>query len=446
MNKEVLVFQGPVSSRSGYGDHSRDLVRSLIAMDRFDIKIIDMPWGMCPRNALYDKDNDIVSLFLREQLTKQPEVFVQVSVPNEFQPVGKYNIGITAGMETNMVHQDWLMGCNRMDRIIVPSNHSKRTFLTSQYDQMNPQTNEKVGILKIEKPIDVLFEGIDTNIFKKIDKKQIPTKLNDELSNIKENFCFLFVGHWLSGTPGQDRKDIFGLIKTFFEAFKGSCRNCSSAKMPALILKTSGATFSVIDRQDILDKIDIVKKEYEGYKNMPNVYLLHGDLTQEEMNGLYNHPKIKAHVSFTKGEGFGRPLLEASVSAKPVIASNYSGHVDFLGLNSPLLPGGLTKVHPSAVMEKMILAEASWYTIDYGYAQKLLKDIYKNYKKYIPNARKQAYFSNTNFSMAEMNDRFIQIMTDNIPKMMELKLPNLKGENGSPKLKLPKLKKLELEK
>ena len=446
MNKEVLVFQAPVSSRSGYGDHSRDLVRSLVAMDRFDIKVIDMPWGMCPRNALYDKDSDIVSLFLKEQLTKQPDIFIQVSVPNEFQPMAKYNIGITAGMETNMVHQDWLIGCNRMDRIIVPSNHSKRTFLTSQYDQMNPQTNEKVGILKIEKPIDVLFEGVDTNIFKKIDKKQIPPTLNDELSAIKENFCFLFVGHWLSGIPGQDRKDIFGLIKTFFEAFKNSCINCSSAKYPALILKTSGATFSVIDRQDILDKINIIKGEYEGHKNLPNVYLLHGDLTQEEMNGLYNHPKVKAHISFTKGEGFGRPLLEASVSAKPVIATNYSGHVDFLSLNSLLLPGGLTKVHPSAVMEKMILPEASWYTIDYGYAQKLIKDIYKNYKKYIPNARKQAYFSRTNFSMAEMNDRFVQIMTDNIPKMMELKLPKLKGESGLPKLKLPKLKKLELEK
>ena len=164
------------------------------------------------------------------------------------------------------------------------------------------------------------------------------------------------------------------------------------------------------------------------------------------MNGLYNHPKVKAHISFTKGEGFGRPLLEASVSAKPVIASNYSGHIDFLSLNSPLLPGGLTKVHKSAVMEKMILAEASWYTIDYGYAQRLIKDIYKNYKKYIANARKQAYFSRTNFSMAEMDERFIQIMTDNIPKMVELKLPELKGENGLPKLKLPKLKKLELEK
>jgi glycosyltransferase involved in cell wall biosynthesis len=436
MSKEVLLFEAPVSNRSGYGDHSRDLVRSLIKMDRFDIKIVDRPWGSCPRNALDHKDHDIISRFLNEQLAQQPDVFIQVSVPNEFRPVGKLNIGVTAGMETTIVHQEWIQGCNRMDRIIVPSNHSQKVLLTSQYDQLDQQTNQRVGLLKVEKPIDVLFEGLDTNIFKKISPKEIPQLLNEELSNIKEDFCYLFVGHWLQGALGQDRKDIGGLIKTFIEAFK------DTNSKPALILKTSQATFSVIDREQILTKIKTIKSEYSHQDQLPNIYLIHGDLTQEEMNGLYNHPKVKVHVSFTKGEGYGRPLLEASVSAKPVIASNWSGHIDFLSLNSPLLPGGLTQVHPSAAWDKVILKEAQWYTVDYGYAKKLLKDTHKNYKKYLVNAKKQAYFSRTNFNMKDMDIKFKQIISDNIPKSVELKLPKLEGKNGLPKLKLPKLKKV----
>ena len=49
-----------------------------------------------------------------------------------------------------------------------------------------------------------------------------------------------------------------------------------------------------------------------------------------EMNSIYNHSKVKAMVSLTKGEGFGRPLLEFSLSQKPLIVSGWSGHMDFL--------------------------------------------------------------------------------------------------------------------
>ena len=55
-----------------------------------------------------------------------------------------------------------------------------------------------------------------------------------------------------------------------------------------------------------------------GGSNFPNIYILDGDFTNEEMNSIYNHPQVKAHVSFTHGEGFGRPLLEACISGKPL--------------------------------------------------------------------------------------------------------------------------------
>ena len=131
--KKSLYISCPASSRSGYGDHSRDLIHSLIAIDRFNVKILDQRWGDCPMDAL-DEDSEldgkIIELLVKEQsdIKGKPDVWIQVTVPNEFQPVGHYNIGITAGMETTMVHEDWIMGCNRMDMIIVPSEHSKSTF------------------------------------------------------------------------------------------------------------------------------------------------------------------------------------------------------------------------------------------------------------------------------------------------------------------------------
>ena len=106
MIKPNLIISAPASSRSGYGDHARDLIRSLIAMDKFSIEILDQPWGSCPRNAMPQEFSKMVI----PQLTAKPDIWIQVTVPSEFQKVGKYNIGITAGMETTMVSPEWLQG------------------------------------------------------------------------------------------------------------------------------------------------------------------------------------------------------------------------------------------------------------------------------------------------------------------------------------------------
>jgi|TARA_B100000073_G_C23710797_1_gene564195 glycosyltransferase involved in cell wall biosynthesis len=413
--KELLVFQGPLSSRSGYGDHARDLVRALISMDRFDIKIIDLRWGDCPRNALTTRDVDIASRIVTGNIDRQPDVFVQLSVPNEFNPVGKFNIGITAGIETTICSAQWLEGLNRMDLNIVPSQHSKDVFEKTFYDRMDNRTKQKVGELKCEKPIEVLFEGADLNIWKKTD--EISETVHTDLSTIPESFCFLHVGHWLQGVEGESRKDTGGMIRTFCNTFK------TGTKKPALILKTSSATFSVIDRENTLSKIRDIRNQIP---NAPNVYLVHGDMTPTELNSLYNHPKVKAHISFTKGEGFGRPLLEASLSGKPVIASNWSGHIDFLK-HSILLPGELKPVHPSVHWKDVILPEAKWFTINYNYASKVLKEVFKKYKDFIPSARKQRRHSIDNFSIDKMNSDFKTMVEKYIPKteQVEIKLPTL---------------------
>ena len=443
-SKPFLLFQGPVRSRSGYGDHTRDLLKSLIDMDLFDIKIAATTWGTCPETEL-SEDTPINKLLTSMILTnvhlpKQPDVYINCSVPNEFQPVGKYNIGITAGIETTICDASWIEGCNRMDLIIVPSEHSKNVFVNTIFDKMDQKTNKKISSLKLEKPIEVLFEGADTSIFKQLSQPQ--ETVHEQLKGISESFCFLYVGHWLDGKLGHDRKDTGMLIKTFLESFK------NKKNAPGLILKTSSATFSIIDRNIILDKVRALKKDMGD--RLPNIYVLHGDLTPVEMNGLYNHPKVKAHISFTKGEGFGRPLLEASISGKPVIASGWSGQVDFLHRqHSVLLPGQLQEVHKTARWDGVINKGSSWFYVDYQNAQRIMRDVYKSYKTYIPGARKQAFLSRSTFSLEKMTELFNNIIKKYVnltpaPEHVQLNLPKLKKTAPKPvgKLNLPKLKKV----
>ena len=422
--------------------------RGLISMDKFDIHINSMPWGNCPMNALNDKNpNDKVILdrvIQQQNLQRQPEVHIQISVPNEFTPLAKYNIGITAGIETTAPKPEWIQGMNKMDLNIVPSKFTKEVFEKTTYEQMDEKTNQKIGEVKVLKPIEVLFEGIDTNIYKKTDK--ISEEFNKEMNKISEKFAFLYTGHWLQGGLGEDRKDTGMLVKTFLESFKNHKRP------PALIMKTSGATFSIIDRNDILQKIEEIKKTVKG--NLPKIYVLHGDLTDEEMNEMYNHPKVKAHVSFTHGEGFGRPLLEASVSEKPVIAPNWSGHIDFLNKqNAVLLPGSLTKVPAASLPKEMHVEQAQWFTINYQYASQMLKSIFKSKKNFTFKAKKLAMYNRVSFSLDNMNKKFETMLDNYLPKFQEqaqsvnLKLPKLKkvGDDkpAEPtKMKLPKLKRV----
>jgi glycosyltransferase involved in cell wall biosynthesis len=433
--KPLFFISCPIDTYSGYGARSRDIVKALLKSDKYDIKIIPQRWGNTPFGFL-QADNPEHKQILdccwnQPQLPKQPDVWMQITVPNEFQPIGKFNIGLTAGIETTVCDPSWLEGLNRMNLNLVSSNHAKAVFEQSMFEQRDKnQNNQVVGNIKLEKPIEVLFEGVDTSIYQKIDAI-VGSEVGDVLDTIDEEFNYLFVGHWLQGELGQDRKDIGMLIKTFLETFKGK------KKKPGLILKTSSATYSVMDREEILEKINKIRI-HVGDKDLPNIYLLHGELEDGEVNELYNHPKVKAHVSFTKGEGYGRPLLESSISQKPVIVSNYSGHLDFLDTEmSTLLPGQITQIHPSAVVQNMLIPESGWFTVDYVKASETLEDVYKNYKNYLDGAKRQAYRSRTEFSLDKMGEKLIELIDEKIPKPIQLKLPQLK------KIELPKLKKVD---
>jgi len=444
MNKPVCLVTAPVATRSGYGAHSRDIIRALIKLDRYDVKIWNVRWGNCSMNALRSDDpNDtmIIDRMLQTpQLPKQPEIHIHIVIPNEFQPSGKFNIGITAGLEKTACPPDWLQGMNKMDMNIVPSNFVKDTMTHIAFDVQDDKTKQIKGQVKIEKPIEVLFEGVDTNIFKKTN--EFSTEFVDEIKQVEENFNFLYVGHWLQGSLGHDRKDTGMLVKVFLETFK------NMKNPPGLIMKSSGATFSILDREDMLDRIKQLKDTIKG--DLPNIYLLHGDFTDDEMNELYNHPKVKAHVNITHGEGFGRPLLEATISQKPVIASNWSGHIDFLPKSLAVLLGGsLENVPKDSFPDNMYVEGSQWFTVNYSEASAVMKEVHKNYKKYTLNAKKLAIVNKSKFSLDAMTKELGKLLDKYVPEFpeeVELKLPKLKKVNASsgppPKLKLPKLKKV----
>ena len=282
--------------------------------------------------------------------------------------------------------------------------------------------------------INQLIEKEELKMKKQVSKKDPRMKeLYELIDSIPNDFAFLFVGHWLQGDFGEDRKNISGLIRAFLDGFK------NKQNAPALILKTSGGAVSIVDRDAILSKIEIIKNSIDS-KVLPNIYLAYGDFDESEMNTLYNHPKVKAHVSFTKGEGFGRPLIEAAMTAKPIIASNWSGHLDFLSPEtSVLIDGQLTNVHPSAQWKGVINEGSQWFTVDYGKGIGYMKDVFKNYKIYLEKSRKTNHHIKTNFSFEAMKVKLSEYMSrvPEFPKQAQIKLPQLK------KIELPKLKKIE---
>jgi glycosyltransferase involved in cell wall biosynthesis len=430
--KPLVFISCPIDTFSGYGARSRDIALAIIKSNKYDVKILSQRWGATPFGFL-QQDNPDHKLILnciwgQPQLPKQPDCWIQITVPNEFQPIGKFNIGMTAGIETTVCAPQWIEGMNRMNLNLVSSEHAKKVFETSAFEEKNEQ-GHVLRSIKLEKPVEVLFEGVNTNIYQKIDAVN-DSEVWDIIDDINEEFNFLYVGHWLQGEIGQDRKDTGMLVKTFLETFK------NKKQRPGLILKTSAGNYSIMDRDSMLEKIRQIEELVDG--DLPSIYLIHGELSDGEINELYNHPKVKAHVSFTKGEGYGRPLLEASLSQKPVIASSYSGHLDFLDPEmSILLPGEITQIHPSAVVQDMLIPESGWFTVNYDKASETLEDVYKNYKKYVDGAKRQAYRSRTEFSLEKMSEKLISIIDEKIPKLVQLKLPQLK------KIELPKLKKVD---
>jgi len=307
--KKKILLRGPLLTRSGYGEQARFALRSLRAHeDKFDIFIQPLEWGKTSWVNDLNEERDWIdqtiekSIFFIQQGGKF-DYSLQVTVPNEFEKIAETNIGYTAGIETTKVAPEWLEKSNIMDRLIVVSNHSKEVFEKTVYTAINQTTKEEIPYT-LQTPIDVV---------------NYPVKKYENLPelelDLEYNFNFLCISQM------GPRKNIPNLIKWFIREFKD--------EEVGLVIKTNVMKNSLIDRMSTTNNIkQILASESKDRKC--KIYLLHGDMTDEEIHSLYVHDKIKSFVSLTHGEGFGLPLFEAAYSGLPIVTVGWSGQCDFL--------------------------------------------------------------------------------------------------------------------
>lgn len=427
MNKPICILQSPLFTRSGYGDWSMAVAKSLLRYNKFDLQIVPTRWGGCPSKSELselqsDEERELFNKIIRQPIHKQPELFIQISIPNEFQTPAKYNIGMTAGIETTLPPGEWVEGLNRMNVNFVLSKFTKEGFSNINLVKQNPDgTKEDI---RSSKPMEIVNWGADTSVYKKTDTNV--ESVDKVLSSVKEEFNFLFVGQWTHNNGlYSDRKDIGMLVKTFLETFKGV------KNKPGLILKTNGVNFSKIDKHECLGKIDKIKSEVGG--DLPNVYLLHGELTDVEMNALFNHNKVKVHISFTHGEGYGHPLLLASLSGKPIMAPAWSGHLDFLDVDTTnLLCGDIKQISPGSA-NQWLRGDSSWFYVNYEKSKSKMFGIVENYDKLSVKAEKMRVKNSKKFDILEIDKQFHSMLDKYVPAFAV-----------EQRIILPKLKKIEL--
>tara|TARA_R110000824_G_scaffold60050_11_gene160915 strand:+ start:1486 stop:2661 length:1176 start_codon:yes stop_codon:yes gene_type:complete len=304
--KKVLV-RGPLLSQSGYGVHSRQLYRFCESQKDWNITTQVLPWGCTPWNVS-DEDED--GIYGRIMTASKPvdhkfDISFQIQLPHEWDhELAHFNVGVTAGVETDRCSPEWAdLHRKKMNLIIVPSSFTKRTF-----EKSSPEI--------FGTPIEVLPEAFFPDLL------QEPTE--DPLAELKTDNNILMVGTLTSDDPRADRKNLINSILWSMKALKDKSG-------VGIVVKTSRGRDTSIDRELVRKTLKQIKRASGiSEKRCPNLYMLHGPMTRQEMANLYKSPKICAYVSATRGEGFGLPLLEAAVAGLPIVATGWSAHTEFL--------------------------------------------------------------------------------------------------------------------
>ena len=385
MSKKLVVIKGPLLTQSGYGVHCRQVFKWLISREDFDVKCIVTPWGTC--SWILDSKNIIIQEIMKRSINDENQPFdisFQVQLPNEWNPfLAKQNIGITAAVETNTCNPDWVECCNRMDKVIVPSTFTKKVLVSTGADESN--------IKVIHESYPESFDSNENNdILEFLDK--IETKKN-----------FLILGQITGGNIFSDRKNLFNTIKAFIEAYKDN-------KDVGLIFKTNLGRNTKIDKGKTISLVKNLVKEV-GKGVFPKIYILHGKLSESQLKYLYSHEKVSYLLTATRGEGFGLPILEASSQGLPVIATNWSGHLDFMNLGSfTKLPYKLTEIHESRVDNKIFMKETKWAEVPYGQLRLFLKKAFDNYGKNKKNAKELSIKVKENFNFNKIKEDYNRLI------------------------------------
>ncbi len=345
ISMKTVVIRAPLLSYSGYGTHSRQIFKWLLTQNVNVITQV-VPWGMTSWMINPEHENGLVGEIMdrSKPLKTKADLSIQVQLPNEWDPsLAKRNVGVSAFVETDQCNPKWILNCNQMDMIVVPSEHVKTCI-------------QNTGSLNV--PLHVVPESYYDNIPA---KKELPLSLDTD-------FNFLLFGQLTGTNPYNDRKNIFNTIKWMCEEFKDDPN-------VGIVIKTNSGKNTKIDKV-VTEKLlkSLLKEVRTG--PYPKVHFLHGSLTQDEIASLYINKSIKALVSLTRGEGYGLPLLEAAVSGLPVIATNWSGHLDFLNKGKFVKVGySLQEIHKSRVDGRIFLPGMKW-------AEPVEKDVKERLRKF----------------------------------------------------------------
>jgi|TARA_R110000824_G_scaffold67379_1_gene174638 glycosyltransferase involved in cell wall biosynthesis len=405
MRKKIIV-RGPVLSRSGYGEQARFALRSLRKHeDRFDIFLINTQWGGTGWISQDDEERTYIDFLVKKtfhflQNKGRPDISLQITIPNEWEKIAPINIGYTAGIETTKIAPGWIEKSNLMDRIIVTSRHSKNTLINTSYQVLNQETQELVGSTSVKTPVEAVGYPV------KLTKKR-PVKLD-----LETDFNFLMVSQW------GPRKNTNNTIKWFVEKFKDN---------PDVGLVVKG----FIKNNSTMDKIssENMLRNLVGSDAKCKVYFIHGDMSDQEMIGLYSHPKIKCLISLSHGEGWGLPLYEASYTGLPIVTTNWSGQCDFLNMPVKQRKKGtknktekvmkpmigeveysLAPVQKEAVWDGVIQADSMWCYADKDSYHNILQDVVENYDKYKDIANKLKTWVKKEFEADKQYDAFANVV------------------------------------
>jgi glycosyltransferase involved in cell wall biosynthesis len=400
--RKKIILRGPVLSRSGYGEQARFALRSLRKHEeRFDIYLINTNWGATGWTAQDDEERQYIDFLVQKtfhytQNNGQFDMSLQVTIPNEWEKIAPVNVGYTAGIETTKIAPQWIQSSMLMDKIIVTSNHSKDTLLNTEYEAYDKNTNKSVGKVSVKTPTEVVGYPV-----KLTEKKDVELDLETD-------FNFLMVSQW------GPRKNTAASIQWFVEKFKDNPN-------VGLVVKGFAKNNST---SDCLRTEHMLKSTVDPEAKC-KVYLLHGDMSDQEMIGLYSHPKVKALVSISHGEGYGLPLFEAAYTGLPVVTTNWSGHCDFLNMPEKRRKKGSKKkteqymkpmfgsveytlgpIQKEAVWDGVLQADSMWCYADKNSYQAVLGDVADNYSKYEEMAAKLKDWVRKEFEAEKQYDAF----------------------------------------
>lgn len=327
-----VLLRAPVLTSSGYGVHSRQIFDWLQKKEDIDLTVECLSWGKTPWLLNPELEQGMVGKIMQCSKKVNPpyDVTFQVQLPDEWdKSLGEFNIGVTAAVETDRCNPKWVDACNEMDAVVVPSIFTKKVLKTS-------------GICLT--PIHVIHEYFNEEIL--INHKDTHSV------KFETDFNFLIVAQLSAMNPEDDRKNIFNTIDAIMHA-------CNDRKDIGIVIKTNMGKGSSIDKRLCLNTFTKMKQAIRTkYKN--KIYLIHGTMSQEEISSLYTHPQIKCLVSATRGEGFGLPLIEAAASGLPVIATNWSGHLDFLGNKFLKISYELKEIPATRIDNRIFFKDFKW--------------------------------------------------------------------------------------